>query len=106
MKTTPWFIAVACLSALGVAHAQDATAPASSPRDSEPVVKRTVIEDKGSRIEELRVRGQTQSITVTPKVGTKKSYEIITSDGSRDTTDSASATRGAAGKRVWHVMSF
>src|SRR5216110_1619111 len=98
MKLIVWFVACGCALALPV-RAQDAQTPA------EPVVKHTVIEDQGSRIEELRVRGQTQRITVTPKVGTKKSYEIITPDGSRDTTDSASATRGAAGKRVWHVLS-
>ena len=72
----------------------------------EPAVKRTVIEDGGSRVEELRVRGQTQRITVTPKVGGLKAYEIIGSDGSRDLAEAPDATRGASGKRVWHVLSF
>jgi len=73
---------------------------------SEPEVRESVIEDKGSRIEELRVRGTTQRIVVTPKVGTTQSYEIITGDGSRDLSDNAALTRGATGKRVWHVLSF
>ena len=72
----------------------------------EPVVKHTVIEDEGSRIEETRVRGQTTRITVTPKVGTRQGYEIIPADGARDMSDSASSTRGAAGKRVWRVLTF
>src|SRR5207245_8925940 len=62
----------ACLSAFAGAQAQQqapapTTAPASldntdvaalEPRDrTEPNIKRTVIEDRGSKIEELRVRG-------------------------------------------------
>ena len=56
-------------------------------RDGEPAVKRTVIEDEGARIEELRVRGEAQRIVVTPKVGIRKSYEIMTGDAARDLTE-------------------
>jgi hypothetical protein len=100
--------AVVCLGcALAVpSRAEDTSAAPDAGRGGEPKVTRTVIEDEGARIEELRVRGQTQRITVTPKVGTKQSYEIITGDGSRDLSEGASSTRGAAGKRVWHVLSF
>ena len=86
--------------------AQTTPAPASARPDAEPNVKRTVIEDDGARIEELKVRGHTQRITVTPKVGPKRGYEIITGDGSRDLGDGANTSRGAAGKRVWNVLSF
>ncbi len=67
-----------------------------------------VIEDDGARVEELRVRGNTQRITVTPKIGKveTKSYEIITNDGSRDMGPGANTSRGAAGKRVWNVLQF
>ena len=106
MKTLS--VAALCLAAaLGLpCHAQVASPVPAPAGATEPVVKHTVIEDKGSRIEELTVRGQTQRITVTPKVGPRKSYEIIPADGARDMSDSASSTRGAAGKRVWQVMSF
>ena len=76
------------------------------PDRAEPNVKRTVIEDEGTRIEELRVRGQPQRIVVTPKGGGKLPYEIITGDGSRDLSPGANTSRGAAGKRVWNVLSF
>lgn len=76
------------------------------PRTAEPKVQHIVVEDKGSRIEELRVRGQTQRIVVTPKVGTNKRYEIIPADGSREMFDGANTSRGAAGKRVWNVLDF
>ena len=95
----------ACAAALAActAAAQPNAAPPASP---EPKVEQLVHEDKGSRIEELRVRGATQRIVVTPKVGTSTGYEIITGDGSRDLGEGANTSRGAAGKRVWHVLSF
>lgn len=83
--------------ALGApAAAQEAT--------PEPKVQLTVIEDDSARIEELKVRGQTQRISVQPKGG-MKGYEIIPADPGRDTSESANQ-RGAAGKRVWRVLSF
>jgi len=102
-------LVVTALAGLAIAvaapvQAQEASAaPRASP---EPKVQRNVIEDEGSRIEELRVRGQLQRVVVTPKIGTRQSYEIITGDGSRDLSDGANGSRGAAGKRVWHILSF
>ena len=72
----------------------------------EPNVQHAVIEDKGSKIDELRVRGQAQRIVVTPKVGPKKSYEIITDSSGREMFDGSGASRGAVGKRVWNVLNF
>lgn len=69
-------------------------------------MQRTVVEDEGSRIDELKVRGQTQRITVQPKVGTTKAYQIITSDGTRSLSDQHGAANGSTGKRVWQVLSF
>lgn len=75
-------------------------------RSGEPDVKRTVIEDEGARIDELRVRGEAQRIVVTPKVGIRKSYEIMTGDASRDAFDGTGGARSSAGKRVWNVLQF
>ena len=81
--------------------------PATQTRDpAEPNVKHTVIEDEGSKIDELRIRGQAQRIVVTPKVGLKKSYEIITDSSGREMADGSGASRGAVGKRVWNVLNF
>jgi len=71
----------------------------------EPKVQQTVIEDDGVRIEELKVRGQTQRLVVRPKAGGKE-YEIIPADGARNMSQAAGASRGAAGQRVWNVLSF
>lgn len=72
---------------------------------AEPVVKHTVIEDGRARIDELRVRGQLQKITVQPK-GRAPSYEVLTGDGSREFADDPGTSRGSAGKRVWNVLRF
>ena len=80
--------------------------PAPTGGSAEPEVRSRVIEDEGAKIEELRVRGQSQRIVVSPKVGPRTRYEIITGDGSRELSDGAGSTRGAAGKRVWNVLSF
>lgn len=85
--------------------ASAATEATAATGAGEPAVHRTVIEDGRTRIEELRVRGQLQHITVDPK-GRAPSYEIITGDGSRDLSEGTNTSRGATGKRVWNVLRF
>ena len=64
-------------------------------------------EDAGSRVEEVRIGGQTQSITVQPKVDVP-AYEVRPVDGSR----SAPALQGgnrdgsSGGSRVWNIRQF
>ena len=108
------FISAAALVCVLTLHTAPCLAQAAAPvapkataaGTAEPKVQRTVIEDDGARIEELRVRGQAVSIVVSPKRGGTAPYEIITGDGSRDLGDGANTSRGAAGKRVWNVLKF
>lgn len=82
-------------------------AAVAEPADrSEPAVRHTIVEDDGSKIDELKVRGQVQHVVVTPKVGLTKPYEIITPQGGRDPFDGTGGARTAAGKRVWNVLKF
>ena len=74
-------------------------------RAGEPAVKRTVIDDGRARIEELRVRGQLQKVTVAPK-GRLPGYEILLGDGAHAVGDDPGTSRGSAGKRVWNVLRF
>jgi hypothetical protein len=115
-----------CIAAglIGSASAQSAPVPAAAsapapaassvppaptesakPELGEPVVRLTIIDDDNVRIEELKVRGRSQRIVVTPKNGSKP-YEIITDNGSRDLTEGPNGFNGAVGKRVWPVLSF
>ena len=81
------------------------TAESGKPEPGEPVVRLTIIDDDNVRIEELKVRGRSQRIVVTPKNGSKP-YEIITDNGSRDLSEGPNGFNGAVGKRVWPVLSF
>jgi hypothetical protein len=100
-----------CLAQSTVAPATPAPATAEAPagmvRDrSEPDVKRTRIEDQGSRIDELRVRGQTQRVVVTPKAPGSKPYEIIMGNAGQTVPDGTGGASSAVGKRVWSVLDF
>ena len=64
-----------------------------------------MFEDEGSRIEELRVRGETQRISVVPKLGGAR-YEIVPAGGGRDLGIGPTTPRGAIGQRVWRVLQF
>jgi hypothetical protein len=72
------------------------------PPPSDPAVVRTVIDDDGARIEELRVRGQAQRMVVQPKAEGAKEYEIVPASGGFD----PSQQRDASGQRVWKLLSF
>ena len=67
-------------------------------------VERNRVEDEGSRIDELRVGGQTQSITVQPKVGNLPEYEVQPSDGVRNRPRNGAETD--TGSRVWNLKKF
>jgi hypothetical protein len=98
---------LAALLVAGSALADDKPAPASasaptSNPPAEPAVQRIVTEDDNVRIEELRVRGQTQSIVVRNKAPGAGVYEIVPSSGAND----PSLAPGASGQRVWHLFDF
>jgi hypothetical protein len=79
------------------------SAPAGRPGQQ---VERIVHEDAGSRIEETRYGGQTQSITVQPKAGLP-AYEIQPADLARTRpADSRDGMGSAAGQRYWNVFRF
>jgi hypothetical protein len=83
---------------------EPATNPAS--RRPEPTIQRIQVEDAGSRIDEVRVGGETQSITVQPKLNVP-AYEVLPSDAAKGGGTSPSPSgAGATGKRVWNVLQF
>ncbi len=87
------------LLALLAAVAPLATARAAPP---EPEMRRIVLEDDAVRIEEVRVRGQVQRISVTPKAAGARPFEIVPADPARD----VSQQRGLTGQRLWNLFSF
>lgn len=66
--------------------------------------ERIRIEDQGSTVDELRIGGQTRSITVQPAAGNMPPYEVLPSDGVRNRAQNGSES--TTGPRVWNVMKF
>ena len=101
---------VVCLGFTAPASAQTpapGTTPAASADGSpERRIERIRIEDAGARVDELRVGGETQSITVSPKGG-MPAYELLppgTNQGLAAGPRNSSATSG--GTRVWKILGF
>lgn len=84
--------------------ARAASAPPLPEHVTDPTVQETVVEDDNARIDELKVRGRSKRIVVKPKTG--PAYEIIPPGNGPDISQGARGTNGAAGKRVWPVLSF
>ncbi|MCG3190121.1 MAG: hypothetical protein LKCHEGNO_02730 [Burkholderiaceae bacterium] len=101
-----WLLGLA--ASTGVAPVNAVAAPASAPvaaapARSEPKVQRTVIEDDHVKIEELRVRGQLQRITISPKAAGVRPYEIAPPDSGRDPSQQS---KGISGHSLWQLFSF
>ena len=93
--------------AAGAALAQ---APAPLPRDAAPPparapeqqIERIRHEDAGSRIDELRVGGESRAITVQPK-GKAPAYEVPPESNNRNP---AATDRERGGKGGWNLFKF
>ena len=69
--------------------------------------ERIQVEDAGSRVDELRVGGQTQSITVQPKTGTPlPAYEVRSNDGARARPGNFNESDSINAPRVWNLRQF
>ena len=102
---------LACVPALAQTAAP-AAAPAVEPgtnpvsRRPDAAIQRIRTEDAGSRIDEVRVGGETQSITVQPKTNVP-AYEVLPSDSTKGGgTAPSKSGAGATGSRVWNVLKF
>jgi len=81
------------------ADAPETAKPAGRP---DPTIQRIHNQDAGSRIDELRVGGETQSITVQPAANVP-AYEVKPIDASRS---GGGAESGTAGSRFWNILKF
>ena len=99
------FVLIALLTALP-AFAQTATIERDrlDPRKNQKIEHLTT-EDKANRIEEVRVGGQTQSVTVQPKNGAPK-YEVQPNDQSRSRPADSREGLSERKPRVWNVFGF
>ena len=86
--------------------AAPAAAASSSSSLPQKATERIRTEDAGTRIDEVRVGGETQSITVQPKTGARvPAYEVRPSNTTKGSAP-ATSTGGTTGSRVWNVLDF
>ena len=77
----------------------------ADPRKNQKI-ERIRIEDNGARIDELRVGGQTQSITVQPKANVP-GYEFQPTDLARSRpADNRDGLSSPSSQRVWNLFHF
>ena len=106
---SPRLLALAPLLACAAALAQTPPAvqdqPPQDPRQNQKI-ERIHVEDTAVKIDELRVGGQTQTITVQPKSGLP-AYEIVPADSARQRSQDTRDGSGAiGGQRVWNLFKF
>ena len=105
LKTLLSLTVLACGAALAQAPAP-APSPAPAKNPPEQRIEQIRTEDQGTRIDELRVGGQTQSITVTPKASSMPGYEIQPTEGTRARPTQREGAESSSGPRVWNVLKF
>jgi len=106
-----WLLGLAAVASYSAGQVAAPARPASSaaatsppaPARPDPLIKRTVIEDDQVKIEELRVRGQLQRITISPKASGVRPYEIAPPDSGRDPSQ---PSKGISGHSLWQLFSF
>jgi hypothetical protein len=101
-----WLLGLAAMASYSAGQVSTAGAPASAPAQSkraDPEIRRSVVEDDHVKIEELRVRGQVQRITISPKASGVRPYEIAPPDSGRDPSQ---PSKGISGHSLWQLFSF
>lgn len=102
-RTFRTYLPVFALLCAPAALAQSTATPPPGDADGiEQRVERITHEDSGSRIDELRVGGQTRSIVVSPKAGLP-AYQVQPVDNRGAAPDQP---QGTAGRSSWRVLSF
>ena len=104
--------AVCGLLVAALAIAQGPVGAATAPVRDAPVldsrtqrVEHIQHEDASNRVNELRVGGETRSISVQPKSGVP-AYDVRPADPSGTGASSREAGPGSAGPRVWKMLQF
>lgn len=99
-------LGLACGMASGPCFAQ--TVPAEATLGTSPKVERIVHEDAGSRVQELKVGGQTKQIEVQTKADLP-AYQINPADaaqGPANPDGQRTGNAGSAGRTTWRLFNF
>lgn len=83
-----------------------AATPAAPTPPIDQRIQHIEVQDAGARINELRVGGETQTITVKPSNGLP-AYEVVPANAARNRTiDGRDGGQGSVGTRVWKLINF
>ena len=105
MTKTPFPVLALVLFFMSVPGVSTAQAPAAD-KQPEQRIERIRVDDAGSRIDELRVGGETQSITVTPK-GSMPAYDVLPASANRaPSAGERNSASASGGTRVWKILGF
>ena len=104
--TLPVTTAAIAQTAAAPVQPQAVEAAPAKPARPDQTIQRIRTEDAGTRIDEVRVGGETQSITVQPKTGNNTpAYEVKPPDSAKGNAPSQS-NGDNNGSRVWNVLKF
>jgi len=84
----------------------EAPAPRSGALKGDQRIQHITVEDSGTRVDEVRYGGQTQSVTVQPKGSSLPEYEVLSNDGARSRPTARDEGTGPLGARVWNLFKF
>ena len=114
--SSSFFLASLLLSSLACAQTPAAQTDSAEPPAAQAApsgndrhnqrIERIRVEDGGSRVDELRVGGETKNITVQPKVGSMPEYEVQSNDGARAARNRDNNSGDTTGTRVWNFIKF
>lgn len=103
LLTLPWLL---CAAAQAQSQGGSPEAAQGGARGGDSRIERLRVEDDSVRVDETRVRGETQSITVTPK-SKLPAYEVMPATANRPpSTGARDNSASTGGARVWKVFGF
>jgi len=107
MRTRLVLVVLLALLSGRAAFAQTAPIERDAPLDprKNQKIEHLTTEDKDNRIDEVRVGGQTQSVTVQPKNGAP-AYEVQPNDMARNRSADSRDGFAERKQRVWNVFGF
>lgn len=109
-------LTLACATAQAQPSPQNSPTPSPNGREvlskSEQIdgrkaqrIEHIQVQDAGSRIDELRVGGETRRITV-QSAADVPAYEMLPTDGARARPAERNGQGGTTGQRVWNILKF
>lgn len=104
-----WIVPALLVATVVQAQTTPAEAPAGKAAGGgDMLIERLQVDESGVRVDETRVRGETQSITVTPK-GRLPAYSLVPATANRPPQSGARDSGGGSatgGARVWNIFGF